>query len=77
MSSKPLLSQEQVDYINNLNLSFKVTNDLSILSDENFWEMSEVVGDYLIGGFNANGEPEDIERVSIGEDIMDFIGKNF
>lgn len=77
MSSKPLLSQKQVDYINNLNLPFKVTDDLSALSDEEFWEISNAVGDYLIGGFGADGEPEDKERVFVGEDIMDFIGKNF
>ncbi len=77
MSSKPLLSQEQVDYINNLNLPFQVTDDLSLLADEEFWAMSEAVSDYLMGGFGADGEPEDTERVFIGEDIMNFIGKYF
>ncbi|MEA4812260.1 MAG: hypothetical protein VB108_06795 [Anaerolineaceae bacterium] len=74
---KPLLSEKQVEYINKLGLPFVVTNDLSLLSDDEFDQMDNAVADYLMGGFGADGEPEDEERVFIGEDIMDFIGKNF
>ena len=77
MANKPLLSDKQVEYINKLNLPFQVNNDLSLLSDDEFYLMSDAVSDYLIGGFGSDGEPEDKERVFVGEDIMDFIGKNF
>ena len=77
MESKPLLSNEQVNYINKLGLPFVVTSDLSLLSDEEFLVVSDAVSDYLIGGFDPDGEPEEKDRVFIGEDIMDFIGENF
>ncbi len=74
---KPLLKDEQVSYIRKLNLPFEVTNDLSVLSDDELVVMSRSVADYLVGGFGADDEPEDQERVFIGEDIMDFIGRYF
>lgn len=76
-NNKPLLTDQQVDYINKLDLPFAVSHDLSLLSDDEFDMMSEAVSDYLIGGFGPDAEPEEKDRVFIGEDIMDFIGENF
>jgi hypothetical protein len=76
-NKKPLLTDQEVDYINNLDLPFEVSHDLSLLSDDEFDMMSEAVSDYLMGGFGPDGEPEDEERVFIGEDIMSFIGEHF
>lgn len=75
MESKPLLSDEQVEYINKLGLPFVVTEDLSLLSDEEFWAMSDAVADYLMSGFDKDYNPNEIAL--IGESIMNFIGVYF
>jgi len=75
MESKPLLSDEQVEYINKLGLPFVVTEDLSLLSDEEFWAMSDAVADYLMSGFDKDCNPNEIAL--IGESIMNFIGVYF
>jgi len=75
MESKPLLSIEQVEYINKLDLPFVVTEDLSLLSDEEFWAMSDAVADYLMSGFDKDYNPNEIAL--IGESIMNFIGVYF
>lgn len=75
MESKPLLSDEQVEYINKLGLPFVVTNDLSLLSDEELDVMSDAVADYLMSGFDKDYNPNEIAL--IGESIMNFIGVYF
>lgn len=69
------VTKKQRAYLEKLSLDFSIPDNLNELPDDDFDRLVDVVADFIMGGFNADGTVGDVERVRVGESILDYIGE--